>query len=192
MIDHDEMKEQIITAAREIFARYGYKKTTMDDIAASIYKAKSSIYHYFNGKEDIFRAVIDRESSFILQEIEKAVGKETEPVAKLTTYFSTVFQEVKKAENYFRLLMDEWFEIFDFTDVIKRENEEKNIKFLASILREGNRTGDFAVENPEKYAQALDLGFNGYLFPVAMTHHSATIEDFTIYLKIILHGLLKR
>jgi len=50
--DYDEMREHIISAAREIFARYGYRKTTMDDIAASIRRAKSSIYHYFPGKED--------------------------------------------------------------------------------------------------------------------------------------------
>jgi AcrR family transcriptional regulator len=192
MIDHDEMKEQIVTAAREIFARYGYKKTTMDDIAASIYKAKSSIYHYFNGKEEIFKAVIEREAAHIFQVIQETVGNETAPVAKLTMYFSTIYQEVKKTENYFRLLMDEWFEIFDFTDDVKRQNEEQSITFLTSILREGNRTGDFAIEYPEEYAQALTIGFHGFLFPMVMTNHNATIENFNTYLKIIFNGLLKR
>lgn len=193
MIDHDEMKEQIITAAREIFARYGYKKTTMDDIAASIYKAKSSIYHYFSSKEDIFKAVIDREATHIFQEIQDAVGKETTPVAKFIAHFITGHRAVKETENYFRLLMDEWFEIFDFTDDVKRQNEEQGIASLASIMRQGNETGVFAVECPEEYAKAISIAFHGFIFPFGMVGaNDASSENLNTFLKIMLQGLLKR
>lgn len=192
MIDHDAMKEQIVTAAKEIFARYGYKKTTMDDIAASIYKAKSSIYHYFEGKEDIFKAVIEREAAHISQTVREAVGKETTPVGKLTTYFSTAHRAVKETENYFRLLMDEWFEIFDFTDDVKRRNEEEGIAILASIMREGNESGDFAIDSPEEYARALSIGFFGFLFPMLLGVRNFAPASLDIFLKIQLNGILKR
>jgi AcrR family transcriptional regulator len=192
MIDHDEMKEQIITAAKEIFARYGYKKTTMDDIAASIYKAKSSIYHYFSSKEDIFKAVIEREAAHIQQEIRDAVGNESTPVAKLIAYFSTGHRAVRETVNYFRLLMDEWFEIFDFTDDIKRKNEEEGFAILSSIMREGNETGVFAIESPEEYARAISIGFHGYLLPIGLWSGEALPENLNIFLKIMLQGLLKR
>ncbi len=49
----DEMRNTIICKAGELFSRYGYKKTTMDDIADALQKGKSSIYYYFQNKEDI-------------------------------------------------------------------------------------------------------------------------------------------
>ncbi len=193
MIDHDEMKEQIIAAAREIFARFGYKKTTMDDIAASIYKAKSSIYHYFGSKEDIFKEVIEREAERIHHEITIAVRKKTTPTAKLTTYFSTAQELITETEYYFRVLMDEWYEIFDFTRNMKLRNEEVGIDMLASILQEGNEVGEFAVENPRECAVAITIAHQGFLIPsglIGSAHKSPASLD--IFLNLLLHGLLKR
>ena len=54
----DTVREEILTVAQDIFSRYGYKKTTLDDIAQAIRKGKSSLYYYFSSKEDLFQAVI--------------------------------------------------------------------------------------------------------------------------------------
>ena len=41
-----EVRAEIIHVARKIFTRYGFKKTTMEEIAAASRKGKSSIYYY--------------------------------------------------------------------------------------------------------------------------------------------------
>ena len=56
-----EVRTQIVDVARKIFTRYGFRKTTMEEIAAASHKGKSSIYYYFPGKEDIFKAVVEKE-----------------------------------------------------------------------------------------------------------------------------------
>ncbi|MEJ8561870.1 helix-turn-helix domain-containing protein [Yoonia sp. GPGPB17] len=48
----------IITAATNMFARYGYSKTTMGDIAAEAGVARQTVYNAFPGKEEILRAVV--------------------------------------------------------------------------------------------------------------------------------------
>lgn len=192
-IDHDEMREQIVTAAREIFARYGYRKTTMDDIAGSIYKAKSSIYHYFNGKEDIFKAVIEREGAQISQRIAAAVHAAAAPADKFSAYINAANQAVRETENYFRLLMDEWFEIFDFTEEVKRKNEAQGIEVLASIIREGNESGVFAVDHPESYARSIATALHGFWFPMGMVRRgTADADSINVFTVIILNGLRKR
>ncbi|PIF05120.1 MAG: TetR family transcriptional regulator, partial [Draconibacterium sp.] len=57
----DTNRENILKIAREIFSKYGYKKTTLDDIASAVRKGKSSLYYYFKSKEDLFHAVIMKE-----------------------------------------------------------------------------------------------------------------------------------
>lgn len=54
----DANRENILKIAQDIFSKYGYKKTTLDDIANAVRKWKSSLYYYFKSKEDLFQAVI--------------------------------------------------------------------------------------------------------------------------------------
>ena len=51
-------KSEIIVIAQEIFKRYGYKKTTLKDIGEAVGLDKTSLYHYFKNKEDLFIEVL--------------------------------------------------------------------------------------------------------------------------------------
>lgn len=52
--------EQIAEAALRLFARYGYKRTSMDDIAREAGVARATLYLHFKGKDDVFRAMMAR------------------------------------------------------------------------------------------------------------------------------------
>lgn len=51
--------DQIAEAALRLFARYGYKRSSMDDIAKEAGLAKATLYLHFKGKDDVFRAMLD-------------------------------------------------------------------------------------------------------------------------------------
>lgn len=48
-------RTRILTAATTLFARYGFKRTTMEDIATEAGLSRASLYNQFRNKEDIFR-----------------------------------------------------------------------------------------------------------------------------------------
>jgi AcrR family transcriptional regulator len=50
--------DQIAEAALRLFARYGYKRSSMDDIAKEAGLAKATLYLHFKGKDDVFRAML--------------------------------------------------------------------------------------------------------------------------------------
>jgi AcrR family transcriptional regulator len=52
--------DQIAEATRALFLRYGYRRTSVDDIAREAGVAKATLYLHFAGKEDMFRAMIAR------------------------------------------------------------------------------------------------------------------------------------
>ncbi|NOR76558.1 MAG: TetR family transcriptional regulator, partial [Draconibacterium sp.] len=85
----DQNKENILKIAREIFSKYGYKKTTLDDIANAVRKGKSSLYYYFKSKEDLFQAVIMKEVDILAYELEIVINRNTDPVDKLRDYILT-------------------------------------------------------------------------------------------------------
>ncbi|HEX9647355.1 MAG TPA: helix-turn-helix domain-containing protein, partial [Alphaproteobacteria bacterium] len=49
----DAVRAQILRAAQARFARYGFNKTTMAEIAADCAMSAANIYRYFDGKGDI-------------------------------------------------------------------------------------------------------------------------------------------
>lgn len=61
MPDSDKTQEQILAAAAEVITRIGYDKTTMSDVAEEAGLSRRTIYLYFQGKEDLFEALVYRE-----------------------------------------------------------------------------------------------------------------------------------
>jgi len=90
----DEARTMIIDIARNIFSHFGFKKTTMEEIAQASRKGKSSIYYYFSSKEDIFKAVVEKEADELLQEITAGLEKIEDPVEKLKFYISTRMKRI--------------------------------------------------------------------------------------------------
>ena len=63
----DEKRHQILNAALNCFARYGFNKTTLDDIATAIGMNKASLYYYYENKEAIFGEVLQEEANRFIQ-----------------------------------------------------------------------------------------------------------------------------
>jgi AcrR family transcriptional regulator len=61
MPENDERRQQILNVAAAVIIRQGYDKTTMNDIADEAGLSRSTVYVYFNGKEELFEALVFRE-----------------------------------------------------------------------------------------------------------------------------------
>jgi AcrR family transcriptional regulator len=68
-----EKHEVILTAAQTLFGHYGYRRTSIDDIAQEAGIAKGTVYLYFKSKDDIFRALSQQLSEQVLSAAEAAV-----------------------------------------------------------------------------------------------------------------------
>ncbi len=56
----DATRASLIKAARELFGQQGYVDTSIDEIVARAGVTKGAVYHHFDGKEDLFRAVFEQ------------------------------------------------------------------------------------------------------------------------------------
>jgi AcrR family transcriptional regulator len=190
--DYENMRDQIVEAAREVFAKYGYRKTTIEDIASAVYKAKSSVYHYFSGKDEIFRAVVEQEASQLIQSLCKAVDNEKTPVKKFRTLFKFLCEKLEETTNYFHLLKDEWYEVFNFTNEVKKNYENVITDMIISIFNEGNRQGVFNVDDPERKAKVIQVALFGFLMPVGILDPGEVSASIDPFLDVVLFGIMKR
>jgi AcrR family transcriptional regulator len=51
-------REHVLEAALLTFARYGYRKTSMEDVARAADISRPGLYFYFSSKQDLFRAAV--------------------------------------------------------------------------------------------------------------------------------------
>jgi AcrR family transcriptional regulator len=70
-----EKKRQILEAATRLLSRYGYRRTSVDLIAAEADVAKGTLYAYFADKEAVFRAVCEHVCALYLERAQAAVRR---------------------------------------------------------------------------------------------------------------------
>ncbi len=57
-----EKRQIILETASRLFSRYGFNKTSLDEIAATAQIAKGTVYYYFANKEELFVAAVEKKA----------------------------------------------------------------------------------------------------------------------------------
>lgn len=189
----DYNRENILKIAQDIFSKYGYKKTTLDDIANAVRKGKSSLYYYFKSKEDLFQAVIMKEVEVLARELDKEVNRNTDPVDKLRDYLLTKITTFRNLANFYNALENDVTAI-GFIEEIKHRYEQDEIKLIKRILIEGVRKNDFEIYDFNLAAIGITMAIKGLEMPLsAGTYGNMNLErSVDVILKIICYGIMKR
>lgn len=69
----------LVDAARELYARDGFEATSLDSLAARAGVSKGAVYHHFDGKRQLFRAVFAREVDRMAAPVAQAYGRKKDP-----------------------------------------------------------------------------------------------------------------
>jgi AcrR family transcriptional regulator len=80
-------EEQVLTAAREVFMRYGFKRATMSDLADAAHISRPALYLIFSSKEEVFRGVVTQIFTELLREVSEGVSKLESVADQLTWAF---------------------------------------------------------------------------------------------------------
>jgi AcrR family transcriptional regulator len=105
----DIIKAEVIVAAQMLFQKYGFSKTTMEDIAKTMGRGKSTLYYYYKSKNEIFEAVIQKEADEVFSTVSEATRKASSAEEKLEAYMKTSFMAVKSRFNLYGIMKEEIF-----------------------------------------------------------------------------------
>ena len=102
-----DRQRRILDAALSVFSRRGYRDASVDEIAAEAETSKGGVYFHFPGKQTIFRALLDLSAKRLLERVETAIEKETDPIAKADAALYTVLHAFSGHRALARLFMVE-------------------------------------------------------------------------------------
>jgi AcrR family transcriptional regulator len=189
---NDEVREQVVQAARQVFARYGFKKTALDDIARESRKGKSTIYYYFKSKDEIFKAVIDAEAEIRAKAIEAQISQIEDPKLKLKTYIYVRMQTLKMVANYYEAIKNDLLDNLYFVNSFRTEHFEEEIARVQNMLQEGIEKSIFTIQNPLLTARTIVTILHGFEVPLILKNLSDEELQKSIdeMLNILFHGIV--
>ena len=173
MSNKEDIRDAIIDIAGGIFSKYGYKKTTMDDIARMVGKGKSSLYYYFKSKEEVFEAVVDREATILSRELNKVLEKNISPQDKLREYIMVRLQVIETLSNIMEVIKNKYLTEIECVYVIRKKYDQDEIRMLSQILEEGQQKKIFEIPNTRLAAEGILTFMKGLQIPLFIDNYLA-------------------
>jgi AcrR family transcriptional regulator len=134
---YNAKQQAVLTAARGVFLRYGYKRVTMNDLAAAAHISRPGLYLMFPSKEDVFLGVARKELSAMLDSMTEGISKRKTLGEKLSYVFEVwtlqTFELISRTPEAKELCECE----FDFARVVVAEGNAEFESILAKVLKEG-------------------------------------------------------
>ena len=193
MVDKEKYREKIVLCASEIFSRYGFKKTTMEEIARALRKGKSSIYYYFESKEKIFEAVIDHEAQVLKDELSKVIKSTDDPEHILRRYVKVRMSSFEKLSNYYNAIFNSDLDHFDFIEKQREKYDRMEIAFIRYVLWRGARSGHFNLDNTGLSALAVQTALKGLELPLFWQKRSYGLDArLDAIIDILFYGIVRK
>lgn len=193
MINREEYRRRVILTAGQIFSRYGFRKTTIDEIAKALKMGKSSIYYYFESKEEIFEAVVLYEANILRNELTTAIKSVESPIEKMRKYVFVRMRSFEKLSNYYNAIFDKNLDHFDFIETIREKYDREELAILRLILYHGSRMNVFSIDNSEYTALAIQTTLKGLEVPLFWKKREVNIDKrLNAILDVLFKGILKK
>ena len=141
----DNTRESILNVADKLFSRFGFYKTSMDEIAKIARKAKGSLYYHFASKEELFKEVVSVEIENFKKHLNKIVNnEELSSSEKIKQYFIKRMDVLSISTNYQETLKADFYEQFHFIDELRSELEAWEKDKLKTIISNGIEKNEFS------------------------------------------------
>lgn len=174
------MVREILSTAKSLFAHHGLKKTTMEDIANSLGKGKSTLYYYFQGKTEIFKAVVDEELKNLLRLTKQAISTAASAKDKLKAYSRTRTRVMQKFHNLSSVVYEDIFNHIGVVLKLKQKHDEIQIDLIKEILEGGVQSGEFknlSDRDIELFSFTLVAAFRGIELPLSVSTFAKNCEN---------------
>ncbi len=191
-------KMVILKVATDLFKRYGYAKTSLEDIAKEAQLGKGTIYYYFESKEEIFFSIGKAMSQDFFRQLKELVSQAGSFEEKFTI---AVSMPIKLIMEHAPILLEVQKSLpahfLNKLAELKNINRDKVVELLRDILKEGIEEG--IVDEHLELERAANILYDWFLvgdtniiihYPDEFVKKAE--KDYEWIIQLILHGLSKR
>lgn len=166
----DQTRGRILGEAEGLFARYGYAKTTMADIAAACGMSPANLYRFFESKNAIVGGIAERYLGDMEADALQIARRPAPATERLRAYVLEIFD--KTVERYMAndkiheiclmVIAEQWPLCMAHVDRMR--------EILSLILADGKESGEFYVDDPAAMAATVKNALIKF-------HHPGVVTD---------------
>jgi AcrR family transcriptional regulator len=198
-------RDKILDVAENLFARRGFAGVGLSEVAEGTGLGKSSLFHHFRSKAELYAAVIGRILARIEATLLRALAQGGDPVTRLDRLMDALIDELAAHQTYARLLLRSLFEDDELAGDLPEEQVANDTLRritggMAQLLREGMSAGVFRLASVTHTLQSL-IGITIYHFASGefgdelvgrSVFSAAEVKRRKLEVRALLHGGLLR
>lgn len=160
----DITRQNILSAALQVFSRKGYSATRVEDIAKTANVTTGAIYHHFSGKSDLYVALIEKNSTKINLVAKQVVDEGGTPATILRRLLVLLFEFIEQDEEYkavVELFLNQTKISSELAVISEQVLESRRLlaENFSGLIREGIELGEFKASVPPDDAALALVGF---------------------------------
>ncbi len=161
-------RQEMLTAALELFSKKGYRNVSMHEIAEKAEFAIGTLYKFFSNKEDLYKALILEKFYMFREALTKAIAEPDDEIQKLRNYVKAKGEVFRANLPMIRLYFAEThgarFNVMAGFDAEMRQRRSDFMQIIASIFESGMKRNRFKkIAEPYQLAVSLDSITNAFL-----------------------------
>lgn len=193
----EAVRDAILDATDRLLARFGYRKMTVEDIAAEAGIGKGTIYLHFSSKEEVVLSHIDRIVERLKDRLREIAGSDAPAGERLRLMLLTrVLFRFDSIQHYTQSLNDLLAVLRPGLLTRRAQYFEAEAEIFAQVLNSGRQSGEFSFDDDDATAHALLQATNGLLpYSLSTTELGAREEveqRASEVANLMLRGLLSR
>lgn len=174
--------EVIQKVAADLFQKFGFEKTSMEEIARKAHKAKRSIYNHFNSKEALFVANVQDELNAIRERLQNLVDDDSQLVLPRLKQYLLLRMELLSQSRTLCVAMkdnlyaEDSFRFEELKEVMKAFAQwEHNVFKKVWYAKPTEESADIVEQQAIAFADMLQVTLNG------LSHTFFTEDKFEQY-----------
>ncbi len=173
-------RKDILNQAIGIFAKKGFDRTTMDEIALKVKISKPALYLYFKNKEDLFCALIEDRFKDVFLFFDEVLKSDLNSIEKLKRVIFFSVESNKQGKNFFKIVTNTRFKLesTEHTKIkgIIFKNYKKYVEKMAGLMELCIKDGYLKKDDKYFYAFSLIGMTNQNLFGAILYNDDKKLE----------------
>lgn len=189
----DGREAQLLSIARQLFARKGYDATSLRDIAEAAQITKAALYYYFPNKDTLYERVVIESMASLLAEVQAAVARAHTPTEKVRAFLRASAESMEQRRDQWVAGSNAFWQAgATGRRGLALQHRDDYESLLRKCITDGIACGELRPVNPAIAGRLLLSGLNQmarWHRPGGTLRASEVIDQ---YLDIVLLGLINR
>jgi AcrR family transcriptional regulator len=153
--NYDGIQRGILSTACELFAKQGYTRASIAELADACKLSRGALYHYFDSKEAILFAILDAHIHQMIADVEAAISGKSTTLEQFRAAIRAIVELNARSPNEQRVILNDLSFLSETEQETIKELQREIVEAVADLLVRLDHEGKIAKRNKKVFAMML-------------------------------------